>query len=120
RASHSVGGRQEAVLNRLRDQHHTTGNITGGEDMGRGAPQVLINLYEAPLIGLYARRSEAQPGGIGSPSHGHDHQRRLSATKAAILRKNHPNATRHLFKKFDSTEVFVHYYTRLAEGGGDR
>ncbi len=72
RASHGVGSRHEAVLNRLRDQHQATGNVPSGKDMGRGSPQIPINLHEPPMIGLDARRSEAQPGSIGGPAYRHD------------------------------------------------
>src|SRR5262245_18928345 len=36
RASNGVGGRHKAVLYRLWDQHQTTGDVTGGEDVWRG------------------------------------------------------------------------------------
>jgi hypothetical protein len=75
----------EAVLYRLWDKHQATGDVPGGEDVRRGGPQVLINLYEPSLINLNARRSEAQAGGIGHPAHRHDRKRRLGTASVAIL-----------------------------------
>ena len=39
RAAHGVGGRHEAVVDGLRDQHQAAGDVAGGEDVRRGGPQ---------------------------------------------------------------------------------
>jgi hypothetical protein len=120
RASHGVGSRHEAVLYRLWDKHQATGNVPGGEDVGRGGPQVPINLYEPSLIHLNARRSQAQPGGIRYPAHRHDRKRRLGTPSVAVLGEDHPHARRRLLERPDGTEIFLHHHARLGECLRDR
>src|SRR6266516_3558569 len=93
-----------------------SGNISSGEDMGRGGPQIPINLHEPPKIGLDTHRSEAQPCSIGHPAHRHDRKCRLGAVPVAVLREYyHSHARRGLLERVDRAEVFMHYDARLSE-----
>jgi hypothetical protein len=120
RAPDSIGSSHEAVLYRLRNQHQATGNISGGKDMGRGCPQILINLHEPPMIGLNARRRKAQPGGIGRPPHRHDCKRRLSAFPDDVPRKDHSHPGLRLLERLDGADIFIHLDTCLSESRRNR
>src|SRR5262245_40527133 len=89
RASYGVGGRYEAVLDRLRNEHQAAGDIAGGEDVWRRSTEVSINPYVAPRIGLDTRRREAQSCGVGHPAHRHNCECSLSIVLYAVLRENH-------------------------------
>ena len=55
RTSYGVGGRDEAVLYRWRNQHQAPGDIPSSKDMWRRGPQVRVNLHKTSMIGFDAR-----------------------------------------------------------------
>src|SRR4030095_11612354 len=110
-AAHGVGCRDKTVLYRLRDQHQTTGDVPGGEDMWRRSSQVIVYSHEAPMIDLDACRREAQPGCIGHPAYRYDRERSLRAFPRAIFREDHAHADRRLLERINLAEVLAYHYS---------
>jgi len=120
RALHGVGSRNEAVPYSLRDQHHSTGNVSSGKDMGLRGPQMFINLDESPMIGLDAGRSEAQPRSIGYPPYRHNCQCRLSASLDAVPGEDHSHPRWCFLESLDSADILVDRDVRAAESRSNR
>ena len=79
RAAHGVGGRHEAVLDRLRNQHQAAGDVARREDVRGSGPKIGVDAHVTPRIGLDAGPRQAEPGGVGHPAHRHDDERSLGA-----------------------------------------
>ena len=88
RSADGVGGRHEAVMCRLRNQHQAARDVPRYEDVRRRRPEIGIDAYVATPIGLDACGHQIQPGGVGHPAHGDDGERGLSAVPCAILRED--------------------------------
>ena len=116
RALHGVGGRDEAVLDRLRDEHQAAGDVPRREDMRRGRPQIFIDLHEPR-----DDRSRRPPLRGSSPAVSATQPTATTASVASALsrwpsfEKIIRTPARRLLEGLDGAEVLMHRHARLAE-----